>query len=139
VTLDGVAQTGCPRLWPAPSARPALGRARDPAWSFPAGPWQGTQTGTQAQVQVAGPGPAGRGGCLLSAHSESRSAKWDSGQAALQVRVGVRIYIGRDSTGTLFTGLKKAYSPVHRCEPKPREVAGVLSAPGSLCPRAASG
>ena len=33
VTLDGVAQTGCPRLWPAPSARPALGRARDPAWA----------------------------------------------------------------------------------------------------------
>jgi hypothetical protein len=34
VSLDGVAQTGCSRLWPAPSARPALGRARDPASSW---------------------------------------------------------------------------------------------------------
>jgi hypothetical protein len=25
--------SGCPRLWPVPSARPALGRARDPAWA----------------------------------------------------------------------------------------------------------
>ena len=32
-TLDGAAQTGCPRLWPAPAASPALGRARDPAWA----------------------------------------------------------------------------------------------------------
>jgi hypothetical protein len=117
VTLDGVAQTGCPRLWPAPSARPALGRARDPAWSFPAGPWQGTQTGTQAQVQVAGPGPAGRGGCLLSAHSESRSAKWDSGQAALQVRVGVRIYIGRDSVSLSRIGASGNQPPARNANP----------------------
>ena len=30
--------SGCPRLWPVPSARPALGRARDPAWAQPGPP-----------------------------------------------------------------------------------------------------
>ena len=108
VTVDGAAQTGCPRLWPAPSARPALGRARDPAWAqlgpplrlrAPCGSncqWAGADTVTSGGLQVAtrvpvGGGPRGWRVCAGGGRADGKGR--DAAHGCQRCRQRLRLHV----------------------------------------------